>query len=290
MIPDVDVDLVQLLLPTAAQPASEVQETQRESRRTRRLLRKIIAPFPNISSFLLTKHYHEGYKKSTGDFRRLQDIFANPLFKHTDVTPDVFNKAKVEQALLDEDRDPNHPVHTSDGWVQRSVTIEVPPLARGAAPMTYEVEGLHYPSLAQVCRAALEEERAMKRFHFYFFRHFWHPTGLDGPEERIYDEVYTSDAMIEEHAKLQRQPREIDPETNQECTRERLVPALMFGLDATHLADFDQAKAWPVYMYFGNESKYDRSRPTAACAEHVAFIPLVGTFHLYMYVPFSDSY
>lgn len=82
--------------------------------------------------------------------------------------------------------------------------------------------------------------------------------------------------MIEEDEKLQKQAREVDPETGEECFRERVVLVLMFGSDATHLADFGQAKAWPVYMYFGNESKYDRCRPTASSAEHVAFIPLVS--------------
>ncbi|KAF5355377.1 hypothetical protein D9757_014596 [Collybiopsis confluens] len=30
---------------------------------------------------------------------------------------------------------------------------------------------------------------------------------------------------------------------------------------------------WPIYMYFGNQSKYDRSRPSAFAAHHIAYIP-----------------
>lgn len=161
-IPDLDAELEHLLLPTAEPRVSEAQRARVTSGRTRRLLQKIIAPFPNFSSFLLAKYHHDGDKKSNGDFRRLQEVLSHLLFRAEDVDPRIFNKAKVEQALLDEDRDPKHPVHTSDGWNRRSVPLRIPPIGPGTSAETYLVEGLHYRSLAQVCRAALAEERATK--------------------------------------------------------------------------------------------------------------------------------
>ncbi|EAU83872.2 hypothetical protein CC1G_09541 [Coprinopsis cinerea okayama7 len=38
------------------------------------------------------------------------------------------------------------------------------------------------------------------------------------------------------------------------------------------LAQFGSAKAWPVYMFFGNDSKYRRCKPSNKLGEHVAFL------------------
>jgi hypothetical protein len=54
--------------------------------------------------------------------------------------------------------------------------------------------------------------------------------------------------------------------------------ALMFWSDATHLAAFGTAKMWPIYMLFGNLSKYVRCQPTSGATKHLAYIP-----------PFPDS-
>ena len=52
----------------------------------------------------------------------------------------------------------------------------------------------------------------------------------------------------------------------------------MFWSDATHLATFDTAKLWPIYMLFRNLSKYVQGKPTSSAAKHLAYIP-----------PFPDS-
>ena len=53
--------------------------------------------------------------------------------------------------------------------------------------------------------------------------------------------------------------------------------AYMFWSDATHLAQFGQAKAWPIYGLIGNISKYTRCRPSEHSAQYVAFVPPVST-------------
>ncbi|KJA21682.1 hypothetical protein HYPSUDRAFT_111821, partial [Hypholoma sublateritium FD-334 SS-4] len=45
----------------------------------------------------------------------------------------------------------------------------------------------------------------------------------------------------------------------------------MFGSDATHLTSFGSASLWPCYMYFGNESKYRRCKPTYNLCNHIAY-------------------
>ncbi|KAG1857827.1 hypothetical protein F4604DRAFT_1931350 [Suillus subluteus] len=45
----------------------------------------------------------------------------------------------------------------------------------------------------------------------------------------------------------------------------------MFWSDSTHLTTFGNAKLWPLYMYFGNESKYHCCKPTCNLSNHVAY-------------------
>ncbi|KIM42576.1 hypothetical protein M413DRAFT_408453 [Hebeloma cylindrosporum] len=47
----------------------------------------------------------------------------------------------------------------------------------------------------------------------------------------------------------------------------------MLYSDATHVAQFGQAKLWPIYGYIGNGSKYERGRPSANAGYNVAFLP-----------------
>ena len=93
---------------------------------------------------------------------------------------------------------------------------------------------------------------------------------MTGAEQQLYDELYTSDAWNEAHDELQKQRRDDG------CKLEKVIAGLMFWSDATHLAQFGSASAWPVYLFFGNQSKYLRLCPTSGACHPVAFIPTVG--------------
>ncbi|KAH6871005.1 hypothetical protein BKA70DRAFT_1451523 [Coprinopsis sp. MPI-PUGE-AT-0042] len=57
----------------------------------------------------------------------------------------------------------------------------------------------------------------------------------------------------------------------------------MFWSDGTLLASFGGAKLWPCYMYFGNESKYNRSKGSQGLCEHIAYFEdLRGDFKDYL--------
>jgi hypothetical protein len=73
---------------------------------------------------------------------------------------------------------------------------------------------------------------------------------LDRHQEQVFDELYTSDAWLEAQDSIQRLPKEPG------CSLEHVITGLMLFSDATHLANFGIAKAWPLYMYFGNLVKY----------------------------------
>jgi hypothetical protein len=49
----------------------------------------------------------------------------------------------------------------------------------------------------------------------------------------------------------------------------------MFWSDATQLTLFGTAKLWPTYMYFSNESKYRRCKPSLHLSNHVAYFEMV---------------
>ena len=87
-------------------------------------------------------------------------------------------------------------------------------------------------------------------------------------KERMYSEMYDLDTFLDEHDKVQHAP--ID---NLSCKREKIVVALMFWSDATQLAAFGMAKIWPIYMLFGNLSKYVRCQPNFGAMKHLAYIP-----------------
>ena len=53
----------------------------------------------------------------------------------------------------------------------------------------------------------------------------------------------------------------------------------MFWSDSTHLANFGTAKVWPLYLYFGNLSKYIHGKPNSNACHHVAYIPSVSPLH-----------
>jgi hypothetical protein len=157
-----------------------------------------------------------------------------------------------------------------DGWQEVSVDIEVPD-GRKRGPSdpipTFSVPGLHFRNLTQTIKTALED-RSARFFHYTPFKQLWQPKP-DEPAQRIYDEIYSSPAYIEVHEKVQRQPAEPN------CMLERVIAVLMFWSDSTHLANFGTASLWPLYLFFGNQSKWIRGKPRAGACHHVAYMPKV---------------
>jgi hypothetical protein len=111
------------------------------------------------------------------------------------------------------------------------------------------------------------ESPISSQFHLTPFKLF--RKGPDGEDsERVYSDLYDSDVFLDEHDKVQRAVTD-DPT----CKHERVIAALMFWSDATHLATFGTAKLWPIYMLFGNLSKYVRCQPNSQATKHLTYIP-----------------
>jgi hypothetical protein len=78
--------------------------------------------------------------------------------------------------------------------------------------------------------------------------------------------------MLEAHKDVQRLKI-----SDQNCTLPRVVAAIMFGSDALQLGAFSTKKAWMLYMWMGNQSKYERCKPSSGSCFDLAHIPSVSS-------------
>ncbi|KNZ76393.1 hypothetical protein J132_10503, partial [Termitomyces sp. J132] len=123
---------------------------------------------------------------------------------------------------------------------------------------------------------------AAKWFHWHGFQLYWKPSENE-PKQCVYGKVYTSDEFLELE-------KTITPVEG--CNLEQVVLPLMFYLDSTYLANFGAASLWPVYMWFGNLSKYIHGKVGSFSAHHLAYLPSVSYhinyFAVYGTVPTPD--
>ena len=163
------------------------------------------------------------------------------------------------------------PLHQQ--FTESVVDILVPSGAVGVPPQTFSVPGLLHRKLTTVISDAFTGSLS-HLFHFSPFK-LYHKSPITNKEERVFGEIYTSDAFLSEHENVQR--NSLLPPDDPGCEREKIVAAVMFSSDATHLTNFGSAKAWPIYLMLGNLSKYLRAQPNLGGLYHLAYIPSVGT-------------
>jgi len=161
-------------------------------------------------------------------------------------------------------------------WKTDSVRIKMP-CARAHRPAfstekdapAFEVHGVRYRSLVDLLVAKIQDPSFSMSFEYTPFTEWWCPPGSAKPI-RIYGEAYSSDVAVQFYEEIKGVPPPPDhPQI------ESVVVMLMLGSDATHLADFGTASLWPIYVFFGNMSKYDRSRTSEFAACHLAYLPKV---------------
>jgi hypothetical protein len=228
-------------------------------------------PFKNSTIFGMMSWMWTGSSmKSIGEMKKLVDFLKSDDFKKDDLaTFDIHSETTKFDNYLERPASDN----PQDGWRESEVIIQVPDgkiHSKDSIP-TFKVPGLHHRSLVDVIKT-IYSDVASTSFHYMPFKSFWKdPSTPESVPQRVHDELYSSDAMIEAHMKLQQQP----PEPG--CTLERVVASLMLWSDSTHLANFGTASLWPLYLFSGNQSKYVRGKPNTASCHHVAYIPKVRT-------------
>jgi hypothetical protein len=232
---------------------------------------RMFYPYPNRSAFRLGDWFwNGGVQKSQASFRELIDIIGDPEFQPADVRDTQWDQINKELATdeegewLDEDA----------SWTRTPVTISVPyqprrgvPSEPEAGPQNYIVGDFYHRNLVEIIREKLSGSD-FHLFHLEPHELLWQMP--DRPEPiRVQGELYTSPAFIDANRELQDAPGEPG------CDLPRVVIALMFWSDATHLTAFGNAKLHLLYMFFGNESKYRRCKPSCHLCEHVAYFQSV---------------
>jgi hypothetical protein len=161
-----------------------------------------------------------------------------------------------------------------DGWLETSIRIRLPldkakMLESDAAEL--EVEGLFYRDIVDVISSVYQSD-VVRSFSHVPFKQFWKPSE-ESPPERLYGELFTSQAMLDADDEVSRL---CASDSDTDLDLETAVVSLILYSDSTHLANFGTASCWPVYLFFGGQSKYVRDKPTSNACHHIAYMPKVS--------------
>ncbi|KAL0563503.1 hypothetical protein V5O48_018564, partial [Marasmius crinis-equi] len=186
---------------------------------------------------------------------------------------------KLDKMLEDIDKDVSPgqkllPFEGSDTWRRGTISIPMPCTdqkfdSEEDAPQLV-IPDVWYRRPLDLIKTIVKDEDFMK-FHVRPFKEFWEQ---EDRVQRIYGEAFTSNRAIRvERDKLERlEALGISDDL------EVVVLWLMLASDSTHLTNFGTASLWPIYMYFGNCSKYERGHPKFHTAHHIAYIPHISDF------------
>ena len=208
--------------------------------------------------------------KSCGESNKITQHFTNPEWKWEDF---IGYNAYTESRRFDREHfSKTAALKCGDEWKKANIDIPVPCVghkkAEADAPV-FTVEGLLYRDLVGVITEQLKDPESFKEMYLQPFSEHWKPTEND-PPVRVYGEIYSSEAMLKAQRQLLQKLR------NLPCPQpEAFIVALMIASDSTFLTQFSQASMWPMYMFFGNVSKYTRSSPESLAAHHIAYLPKV---------------
>jgi hypothetical protein len=242
-------------------------------------------PYPNQSSFLLGEWFWDGgVQKSQSSFKNLLKIVGHPDFRPEDVSRTSWRRIDAQLCGDSRSDDLNDNEDGEDGedgkdsreayggWVEKPIKIYVPFHKRTLHPgqEEFEVGTLRYRKLTSVIREKISRTHSNLHFHLEPYELYWQPNQARKPV-RVHGELYSSKAFIDAHRDLQKSPGETG------CNLPKVIVGLMFASDGTQLTTFSNAKLWPVYLAFGNESKYRRSKPSCQAFEHIAYLASVST-------------
>jgi len=249
-------------------------------------------PFLNATVFrLMDWFYSTSNAKSSA---ALDQLVHNVILAEDFNREDLRNFSTTRELdRLDKYSDTSAAFSAEDGWQEGSVSIRLPNAkakhkSEADAP-SFAVGGIYYRRLIEVIKAAYRGSSARK-YHWIPHKLFYKPDngtdssgqpGCDESEDiRVFSELYNSDAMIEEDAKIRAHLSEPGNKPDDNPDIEIAIAPIMVWSDSTHLANFGAAALWPIYLYFGSLSKYFRGKPTNFAAHHLAYIPKVGSFFI----------
>ncbi|KAF5344215.1 hypothetical protein D9757_014413 [Collybiopsis confluens] len=240
-----------------------------------RVKNSIIAPFLNITVWRLMSWWYNSDTKSIADLDRLVKEVIHP----SDFDPSHLEGFSTDKVLKDLDnyQDDTRLFPAEDGW--REISVEIPVPCRGvkqpeAKAPRYIISGIFIRKPLEVMKSTFQSSLTEK-FHYTPFELRQESFPGSPSSFRLHGELYNSPAFIEEHNRVQVEQfkkGKASPE-NKDLQYPTALAGMMLWSDATRVGHWGDATMWPIYMYFGNQSKYDRSRPSAFAAHHIAYIP-----------------
>jgi len=235
-----------------------------------------LEPFPNRTTLnFLHWFWNCGSLKSVADH--------DHLVKEVLHAPDGFNPQDLNVAQLHKldaqmsgwNIEDSNLFPSTDGWIESTVQILVPDGSphnggEGEVPK-FSVPHFYHRNLTEVIKAAFKAPAA-ERFHFTPHKQFWQPpNNPESPPQRVVNEMYNADAFLAADEEVQHLP--LEPNCQLPCA----VAGLMFASDGVQLTTFGDASLWPGYAYIANQSKWERTKPRARAAHHIAYFPKVFT-------------
>jgi hypothetical protein len=237
---------------------------------------QIIAPCPNLSVFYVMRyHWLTGETKSLADRDYLcSKLLLQPDFNCNDIIGVNFKDIDNKLAAAAHNWDPSFPL--SEGWKNIPLWLPVPPpritqknRANPPSPLYVSISGFQALTLLGVMHKAFSNNN-QKSFHYKPFEEYHKPLGSLDPPQRLSGEMYTLPVMIRGHQEVQNLAIR-----DASCTLPQCVAACMFASDGVQFAAFSHVKGWPILCSFGNQSKYERCKPTSNTCFQLAHIPLV---------------
>jgi hypothetical protein len=128
----------------------------------------------------------------------VRDVLRRPGFSVEDL--EGFDATRENQRL---DRADAGPLHLR-AFQETSVTIDVPSGDETKPAHAVKIPGLYFRKLTGIIKDAFQSPLA-PQFHFSPFK-LYHTSLITGKDERVYSEIYDSDAFIKEHDSIQRAP------------------------------------------------------------------------------------
>ena len=218
-------------------------------------------------------HWNGGNQKSQSEFRDLIDIVSDPSFHPEDIHDTKWNKvfSTLGDGGPDDKEVDGEWLDVDAGWRKKRVEITAPFHQWMTTPGTSQFicDELYHQSLVEVIREQISDPHTIPQIHLEPYKLLWKQSNQHR-EVKLHGEIYTSEAFREAHDVLQNSLPEPD------CNLQRVVVALMFWSDATHLTQFGSSQLWPCYMTMGDKSKYRQCKPSCNLCSHVVYFQKVN--------------
>ncbi|THU99853.1 hypothetical protein K435DRAFT_658207 [Dendrothele bispora CBS 962.96] len=247
----------------------------------RSFVQNLFTPFSNASEYRLISWFYRRDSKSLAD---LDDLVQNVLLAGDFQLEDLegFSTVRIMRQM-DEHRGARAAFREEDGWIESSVKIPLP--AEGfcvpeSEVATLEIDGIFHRDMLDVITSVFESP-ASNNFHYSPHKLHRQQFPRSASPEHLRSKLYDSDAFIREYESVtqaEHKRRQSSPPTSEDPDVPIGIASIMCWSDSTHLSSFGDKSAWPVYMYLGNQSKYERGKPSAFAAHHIAYILKVKCF------------